>query len=182
MKQYETGKSGSIITYKGITPKIHPSVFICEGVRIVGDVEIEENCSIWFNTVIRGDVHHIRIGKNSNIQDLCMLHVTNGRYALNIGNNVSVAHSVTLHGTTIKDNVLIGMNACVLDNSVVNSNSIVAAGSIVKENFIVPEGVLVAGVPAKIIKDLKPEEIARITNTAPNYIKYSQDYRDSVGS
>ena len=112
---------------------------------------------------------------------MSMLHVTNGKYALNIGNDVSVAHSVTLHGATLKDNCLIGMNACVLDNSVIGSNSIVGAGSVVKENFVVPEGVLVAGVPAKIIRDLKPEEIDRITGTAPNYIKYAEEYRNSIG-
>jgi carbonic anhydrase/acetyltransferase-like protein (isoleucine patch superfamily) len=181
MKKYETGQSGSIITYKGITPTIHPSAFICQGVVIVGDVEIGEDCSIWFNSIIRGDVHYIRIGNRTNIQDMCMLHVTNGKYALNIGNDVSVAHSVTLHGTTLKDNCLIGMNACVLDNSIIGSNSIVGAGSVVKENFVVPDGVLVAGVPAKIIRDLKPEEIQRITSTAPNYIKYAEEYRNSIG-
>jgi carbonic anhydrase/acetyltransferase-like protein (isoleucine patch superfamily) len=180
MKKYESGLNGSIYTYKGITPKIHPSAFICEGVRIVGDVEIGENVSVWYNSVIRGDVHYIRIGKNSNIQDLCMLHVTNQRYALNIGENVSLGHSVTVHGCTIKDNVLIGMGALVLDNATINSHSLVAAGAVVKENFVVPEGVLVAGVPAKIIKDLKPEEIERITSTAPNYIRYAQEYRDSI--
>ena len=176
----EIGKNGSIYSYKGITPKIHPSVFICEGVRIVGDVEIGEQSSVWFNSVIRGDVHWIKIGKRTNIQDLSMLHVTNQRYPLLIGDDVSIGHSVTLHGCTLKDNCLIGMGALILDNATVNSNTIVAAGSVVKENFVVPEGVLLAGVPGKIIRDLKPEEIERVTSTSPNYIKYSQDYRDSV--
>ncbi|MFY8160940.1 MAG: gamma carbonic anhydrase family protein, partial [Candidatus Kapaibacteriota bacterium] len=94
--------------------------------------------------------------------------------------DVSIGHSVTLHGCTLKDNCLIGMGALILDNATVNSNTIVAAGSVVKENFVVPEGVLLAGVPGKIIRDLKPEEIERVTSTSPNYIKYSQDYRDSV--
>ena len=176
----EIGNNGSIYSYKGIIPKIHPSVFICEGVRIVGDVEIGEQSSIWFNTVIRGDVHWIKIGKRTNIQDLSMLHVTNQRYPLLIGDDVSIGHSVTLHGCTLKDNCLIGMGALVLDNATVNSNTIIAAGTVVKENFVVPEGVLLAGVPGKIIRDLRPDEIKRVTDTSPNYIKYSQDYRDSV--
>lgn len=176
----ETGNNASIITFKGITPKIHPTAFLCEGVRIIGDVQIEENCSVWYNTVIRGDVHYIRIGKNSNIQDMCMLHVTNNKYALNIGENVSVAHSVTLHGCTLKDNCLIGIGAKVLDNSIVNSNTLVAAGAVVREGWEVPEGTLVAGVPAKVIRDLTDAEIRRVTETAPNYIKYASEYRKAL--
>jgi carbonic anhydrase/acetyltransferase-like protein (isoleucine patch superfamily) len=174
----ESGNSADIITFRGYTPKLHPSVFTCAGVRIVGDVEIDEYSSVWFNSVIRGDVHHIRIGKRSNIQDMCMLHVTNNRYPLIIGDDVSLAHSVTVHGCTIKNNVLVGMGALVLDNAVVNSNSIVAAATVVKENFVVPEGVLIAGVPGKIIRDLNEQEIARISNTAPNYINYANEYRE----
>lgn len=180
MNYIENGNSAKLYSYKGISPNIHPSVFLCDGVKIVGDVEIGENCSIWFNSVIRGDVHYIKIGKNSNIQDMCMLHVTNGKYALNIGENVSVAHSVTLHGSTIKDNVLIGIGAKVLDNSVVNSFSLVAAGSLVRENFVVPEGVLVAGVPAKIVRDLKESEIEMIKRTPLNYINYSNEFRKAI--
>lgn len=180
-KKYETGQSGSIITFKGITPKIHESVFICEGVRIVGDVEIGKDSSVWYNTVIRGDVHWIKIGERTNIQDLCMLHVTNQKWPLLIGNDVSIGHSVTLHGCTLNDNCLIGMGALVLDNATIGSNTLVAAGTVVKENFNVPEGVLIAGVPGKIIRDLRPDEIDRITQTSPNYIKYAKDYRDSIG-
>lgn len=180
MSYIENGNSAKLYSYKGISPKIHESVFLCDGVKIIGDVEIEENCSVWYNSVIRGDVHYIRIGKNTNVQDMCMFHVTNGKYSLNIGSNVSIAHSVTLHGTTIKDNVLVGIGAKVLDNSVVNSNSLVAAGSLVKENFVVPEGVLVAGVPAKIIRDLNEREIEMIRKTPQNYINYAKEFRNSV--
>lgn len=179
--KYETGQSGSILTYKGITPKIDESVFICEGVRIIGDVEIGKDSSIWYNSVIRGDVHWIKIGEETNVQDLCMLHVTNQKYPLLIGNRVSIGHSVTLHGCTLKDNCLIGMGALVLDNATIGSNSLVGAGAVVKENFTVPEGVLVAGVPAKIIRDLRVDEIERITNTSPNYIKYAKEYREHIG-
>ncbi len=176
----ESGNSASIITYNGITPKIHPSVFTCEGVRIIGNVEIGENSSVWYNSVIRGDVHWIKIGYETNIQDMCMLHVTNNKYPLLIGNKVSVAHSVTLHGCTLMDNCLIGMGALVLDNSTVSSNSIVAAGTVVKENFVVPQGVLLAGVPGKIIRDLTPQELERCSNTSPNYVKYVKQYRQNL--
>ncbi len=173
----ETGNNGSIITYKGMTPKIHPSAFICEGVKIIGDVEIEEDVNIWFNTVIRGDVHYIRIGKRTNIQDLSMLHVTNDTFPLVIGNDVSIGHSATLHGCTLKDSCLIGIGASVLDGAIVNSHALVAAGAVVREGFEVPAGVLVAGVPAKIIKVLSDKEIERITSTTVNYASYVADYR-----
>lgn len=107
---------------------------------------------------------------------MCMLHVTNEKYPLIIGNDVTIAHSVTLHGCVIKDSVLVGIGACVLDGAIVNSNSIVAAGSVVKESFVVPENTLVAGVPAKIIRELKEEEIERIKKTTINYINYSREY------
>lgn len=176
----ETGNNGSIITFKGITPKIHPSVFICEGVKIIGDVEIGADSSVWYNTVIRGDVHYIRIGERTNIQDLCMLHVTNGRFPLNIGNEITIGHSVTIHGATINDKCLIGIGAMVLDGAIVNSNSFIAAGALVKEGFVVPEGVLVAGVPGRIIRELKPEEIERINHSAVNYCKYTDEYRNQL--
>jgi gamma-carbonic anhydrase len=179
--KFENGYNGSIITYKGMTPKIHPSAFICEGVKIIGDVEIGQDCSIWYNTVIRGDVHYIKIGEGTNVQDLSMLHVTNSRFALDIGKFVSIGHSVTLHGCTVKDHCLIGIGANVLDGAVVNSHTLVAAGSLVREGFIVPEGTLVAGVPAKVIRDLSEEEVQRVVKNAYNYIKYSAEFRESVG-
>ncbi|TAL68420.1 MAG: gamma carbonic anhydrase family protein [Bacteroidetes bacterium] len=178
--KFETGNNASIITFNGITPKIHPSVFMCEGVKIVGDVEIGEDSSIWYNTVIRGDVHFVRIGCRTNIQDLSMLHVTNDYFPLVVGNDVLVAHSVTLHGATVQDHCMIGMGARILDGSVINSHSIVGAGSVVKEGFIVPEGTLVAGVPAKIIRDLSEEEIGRISFGVNNYLNYVKMYRSQV--
>jgi carbonic anhydrase/acetyltransferase-like protein (isoleucine patch superfamily) len=176
----ETGQNGSIITYKGITPKIHESAFLCEGVRIVGDVEIGEDCSVWYNSVIRGDVHYIKIGRGTNVQDLCMLHVTNNKYALNIGEYVTVGHSVTLHGCTVKDRCLIGIGATVLDNAVVSSNSLIGAGALVKEGFFVPEGVLVAGVPAKIVRDLSEAELIWVRKNAENYVGYTKEYRQQL--
>jgi gamma-carbonic anhydrase len=167
-----------ILTYNGIKPKIDESVFICEGSQIIGDVEIGKNSSVWFNTVIRGDVNYIRIGERTNVQDLSMLHVTYKKYPLIIGNDVTIGHSVTLHGCTIKDLVLIGMGAILLDNCVVNSNSFIAAGTLVKEKFIVPEGVLVAGVPGKIIRDLTLKEIEKIGRSSRNYLMYVETYRN----
>lgn len=176
----ETGQNGSIITYNEITPQIHPSVFICEGVKIIGDVEIGEDCSIWYNSVIRGDVNYIRIGSQSNIQDLCMLHVTHDTHPLIIGNKVSIGHAVKLHGATINDNCLIGTGAIVLDGSVINSYSLVAAGSVILENFNVPEGTLAAGIPAKIVRELTTSELERINETAENYLKYVVQYRSQL--
>ncbi|MCX7735947.1 MAG: gamma carbonic anhydrase family protein [Candidatus Kapabacteria bacterium] len=176
----ETGNNGKIITYKGITPKIHESVFLCDGVKIIGDVEIGKDSSVWYNCVIRGDVNYIRIGERTNIQDLSMFHVQNGTHPLIIGNDVSIAHSVTLHGCILNDKCLVGIGAIILNGAMVSSNSIVAAGALVKENFNVPSGVLVAGVPAKIIRDLKPEEIEMIERTAKNYVHYVEEYRNQI--
>lgn len=166
--------------YDGMTPTIHETVFLADGVRIVGDVTIGKNSSIWYNSVIRGDVHYVRIGENSNVQDLCMLHVTNGKYPLNIGNNVTIGHSVKLHGCTIHDLVLIGIGAIVLDGAVVEEKSMVAAGAVVKPGFVVPSGKLVAGVPAKIIRDLTEAEIKDLTASANRYKKYTQITRKSL--
>ncbi|MFP4529412.1 MAG: gamma carbonic anhydrase family protein [Candidatus Kapaibacterium sp.] len=180
--KFESGNSGSIITYKGITPKIHLSCFICEGVRIIGDVEIGEDSSIWYNVVIRGDVHYIRIGKRCNIQDLAMLHVTNGRFPLNLGDEVSIAHSAAIHGCTIEDKALIGIGAKVLDGATVGEASLIGAGAVVREGFSVPPGTLAAGVPARIIRDLTPQELERVTSTAEHYVDYVKDYRNSLNN
>jgi carbonic anhydrase/acetyltransferase-like protein (isoleucine patch superfamily) len=167
----------TIIPFEGKSPKIHPTVFIAAGARIIGDVEIGEKSSVWFNVVIRGDVHFIKIGTRTNIQDLTMCHVTHRKHPLVIGNDVTVGHSAVLHGTTIHDRVLIGMGAKILDRSVVGSNSLVAAGSVVREGFEVPEGVLVAGVPAKIIRELTDAERAAVAQGALNYESYIVRYR-----
>jgi carbonic anhydrase/acetyltransferase-like protein (isoleucine patch superfamily) len=165
-----------ILPYKGIHPKIHDSVFICEGAQVIGDVVLEKDVSVWFNAVIRGDVNYIRVGERTNVQDGCILHVTN---PLVIGKNVTIAHGSKIHGCTVKDNILIGIGAILLDDCVVNSNSVVAAGTIVKENFVIPEGVMVAGVPGKIVRDIKEEEIGLISYAAEHHIKYVEMYRNN---
>lgn len=167
-----------ILPYQGIEPRIHPSVFIAEGAQIIGDVEIGAESSVWFNTVIRGDVHYIRIGEKTNVQDNSVLHVTHETYPLVIGSGVTVGHGAILHAATIKDYCLIGMGAIVLDNATVGPYSFVAAGSLVLEGFEVPEGVLVAGVPAKIKRVLTDEERRQIVQSAQNYIKYVKSYRE----
>ena len=176
----ETGNSASIITFRGNTPKIHPTAFLCEGVRIIGEVEIGKNCSVWYNSVIRGDIHYVRIGKNTVVQDMCAIHVTDVHYPVEIGENVGIAHSATIHGSTIRDNCMIGIGATTLDGCIVNSYSIVAAGALVREGFEVPEGTLVAGVPARVIRDITPQEAERIKITSTNYLRYVAEYRAEI--
>jgi len=162
-----------LFPYRDYFPKLGENVFLAPGVKIIGNVEIGSNTSIWYNTVVRGDVHYIRIGQNTNVQDCSMLHVTNQKFPLNIGNKVTIGHSVTLHGCTLNDLCLIGIGAIVLDGAVVESDSMVAAGSLVKQNFTVPSGKLVAGVPAKVIRDLTDYEIQDFKSSAKRYIEYS---------
>ncbi len=167
-------KEKKLFPYLDLFPEIHPTVFLASGVKIVGDVKIGENSSVWYNCVIRGDVHYVKIGEMTNIQDCSMLHVTNGRYPLNIGNKVTIGHSVKLHGCTLQDLCLIGIGSIVLDGAIVESNSMVAAGSVVKPNFVVLSGKLVAGVPARIVRDLKAEEINDFEKSALRYKKYTE--------
>jgi len=166
-----------ILPYQNKNPKIHESALVAEGAFIIGDVEIGKDSSIWFNTVVRGDVNYIRIGERTNIQDLTMVHVTYRKFPTFIGNDVSIGHSAVIHGCKIQDHVVIGMGAKILDDSTVSSFSIVAAGSVVKERFVVPEGTLTAGVPARVMRDLKPEEIERIKQNAKNYLFYIEQYK-----
>ncbi|MEW6701745.1 MAG: gamma carbonic anhydrase family protein [Bacteroidota bacterium] len=163
-----------LFPYKDAFPKLQESVFIAAGAKIIGDVEIGENSSVWYNCVIRGDVHYIKIGSFTNVQDCSMLHVTNGKFPLVIGNKVTIGHSVTLHGCVLKDLSLIGMGATVLDGAVIEKNSIVAAGAVIKPGFIVPSGKLAAGVPAKIIRSLTKEELDEFEKSAMRYVEYTK--------
>jgi gamma-carbonic anhydrase len=176
----ETGNSATIIAYNGITPSIHESVFTAHGSVILGDVTIGKDSSIWFNVVIRGDVHYIKIGDRTNIQDLAMLHVTHKKHPLNIGSNVTVGHSAILHGCTIDDYVLIGMGAKVLDNAHIKPYTLVAAGSVVLEGYAPPERTLLAGVPAKVIRELTDEECTKLEQSAQNYVDYVAQYRSQL--
>jgi len=173
-------KDDKIYSYLDLTPKIDESVFLAPGSKIIGDVTIGEGTSIWFNTVVRGDVNHITIGKMTNVQDLSMLHVTAETYPLIIGDNVTIGHSVTLHGCTLKDNCFIGMGATILDGALVEHNSMVAAGALVRQNSVVPTGKLVAGVPAKVIRDLSADEIENIQASAERYKEYAEISSQSI--
>ena len=163
--------------YKGKTPEIDSSSYIDDSAHVIGDVVIGEDSSVWFNATIRGDVNYIRIGARTNIQDSSVLHVTKGTHPLFIGNEVTVGHSVTLHGCTIKDRCLIGMGAIILDGAEVGEDSIVGAGALVKEGMRVKPGTLVVGVPAREVRQLTDEEVRRIKTSAGNYIDYMSDYK-----
>jgi len=157
-------------------PRIHPSVFLAEGVMVIGDVEIGSESSVWFNTVLRGDINAIRVGDRTNIQDLCVFHVTR-QNEVNIGSNVTVGHGAVIHGATVGDYCLIGMGSTLLDGVRVGPSSLVAAGSLVREGFEIPEGNLVAGVPATVKRALTSKEREFIGRSAENYIHYVQLYR-----
>ena len=148
------------------TPKIGNNCFLAETAVIIGDVEMGDDCSVWFGAVLRGDVHSIRIGNNTNIQDNTVIHATYQKSPTTIGSNVTIAHGAMVHGCTIQDNVMIGINAVILDDAVIESNSIIAAGSVVSKGTRVESGTVYAGIPAKKIKDVSPEllegEIKRI--------------------
>jgi carbonic anhydrase/acetyltransferase-like protein (isoleucine patch superfamily) len=166
-----------ILPVNGIAPTIDPSCFIAENATIVGDVLLEEKCSVWFTAVIRGDVNSIRIGSKSNIQDGAVIHCTYEKAATTIGKNVSIGHRAIVHGCTVNDNALIGMGAIVMDHAVVNENCIIAAGAVVLENAICEPGCIYAGIPAKKVKELSPQQIANLQKTAENYVMYSGWFR-----
>ncbi len=162
--------------YKGKIPKIHPSVYISDNAYVIGDVEIGEDSSVWFGTVIRGDVNFIRIGKRTNIQDNSVIHVTHETYPTIVGDNVTVGHRVILHGCVLKNNILVGMGAIIMDGTKIDDNVIIGAGALVTQNKRIPPGVLVAGVPAKIVRDLREEEVKMVEKSAMDYVKYKNDY------
>ena len=163
-----------ILPVKGILPTFGDNCFIAPNATIVGDVVMGDQCSVWFNAVLRGDVNIIRLGNKVNVQDGAVIHCTYEKAATIIGNNVSIGHNAIVHGCVIQDNVLIGMGAIVMDNAVVGSNSIIAAGAVVLENTQIEPGSIYAGVPAKKVKDISPEMISgEINRIADNYVMYS---------
>ena len=169
---------GKVMPYKGIWPQLHETVFMTDGAFVIGDVHIGAHSSVWFNTVIRGDVCPIRIGEKTSVQDNSTLHVTHDTGPLNIGNCVTIGHGAVLHACTVKDHVLIGMGAVLLDDCVIEPWSIVAAGSLVRQGFTVPSGMLVAGVPAKVMRPITDAERRNIEESPENYVRYSQNYRE----
>lgn len=164
---------------RGFEPKIGNDCFLAENSTIVGDVEMGEQCSVWFNTVIRGDVNSIRMGNKVNVQDGAVIHCTYEKTKTILGNNVSIGHNALVHGCTVEDNVLIGMGSIVMDNVYIESNCIIAAGAVVLEGTRIESGSVYAGVPAKKVKSLSKElfegEVKRI---ADNYVKYSGWFKE----
>ena len=162
---------------KGKTPQLGKNCFLAENAVVIGDVIMGDDCSIWYNAVLRGDVHYIRMGNKVNVQDGAIIHCTYKKAPTNIGNNVSIAHGAIVHGCTIDDNVLVGMGSIIMDDCVVESNTIIAAGAVVTKGTRVPAGSVFAGMPARKIKNIDPElsegEIKRIANS---YVKYASWY------
>jgi carbonic anhydrase/acetyltransferase-like protein (isoleucine patch superfamily) len=165
-----------IRSYRGVSPRIAESSYIDLSAQIIGDVVIGERSSVWPNTTIRGDVNHIRIGDESNVQDNCCLHVQRDEFPLILGNRVSIAHSATLHGCVIEDNCLIGIGAIVLNGARVGSGSIVAAGALVTEGMQVPPGSVVMGVPGKVTRQASEDDTRRIEKHASSYVMYRDIY------
>lgn len=168
-----------IKSVKGKYPQISEDCFIAENATIVGEVSIGKQCSIWFNAVIRGDVHYIKIGNKVNVQDGAVIHATYQRSPTTIGNNVSIGHNAIVHGCTIYDNVLIGMGSIVMDDCIIGSNSIIAAGAVVTKNTHVTSGSVYAGVPAKKVKSISKELISdQINRIADKYVDYSGWFKE----
>jgi gamma-carbonic anhydrase len=166
----------TIQSFKKKMPKIGNDCFIAENSMIIGEVEIGSQSSIWFGTVIRGDVFHIKIGCNTNIQDNSVVHVTTNKFPTLIGDNVTVGHSVTLHGCTIGNNVLVGIGSIILDQSEIGEWSIVAAGSVLKPGTTIKPGKLWGGLPAKEIRDINDAERKWIKELSDSYVRLSKDY------
>ena len=168
-----------IKTVNGKAPQIPADCYIAENATIVGDVQFGEQCSVWFNAVVRGDVHFIKIGNKVNIQDGAIIHCTYQKHPTIIGNHVSIGHNAIVHGCTIHDNVLIGMGAIVMDNCVIESNSIIAAGAVVTQNTRVESGSIYAGVPAKKVKEINQSDFAgEIERISTNYVMYSNWFKE----
>jgi carbonic anhydrase/acetyltransferase-like protein (isoleucine patch superfamily) len=169
----------TILSIQGKDPQFGENCFIAPNATIAGDVTMGSECSIWFNAVLRGDVHYIKMGNKVNVQDGAVIHCTYLKHPTTIGNNVSIGHNALVHGCTIHDNVLIGMGSIVMDGCVVHSNSIIAAGAVVLEGTIVEEGSIYAGVPAKKVKMVSEAMITgEINRIADNYVKYSSWFED----
>ena len=172
-----------IRTVRGFTPKIGKNVFLAENATIIGDVTMGDDCSIWYNAVLRGDVNTITIGNKVNIQDGAVLHTLYQKSTIEIGDNVSIGHNVTIHGAKLENDVLVGMGATILDHAVIGSNSIIAANSLVLTGSKVEPNSIYAGVPAKKVKDIEPQQTKEmIEKIANNYLMYASWYKDEEES
>jgi carbonic anhydrase/acetyltransferase-like protein (isoleucine patch superfamily) len=164
--------------FRGILPRLHPTTYIDDSAQVIGDVEIGEESSVWMNVVIRGDVHRIRIGRRSNVQDGTIVHVMKDTHATEIGDNVTIGHAAVIHGCTIEDQCLIGMGAILLNGARIGTGSIVAAGTLVPEGTEIPPHSLVMGSPGRIKRTLSGDALAEIQGYADRYVAYRLDYMD----
>lgn len=162
--------------YKGKKPRIGEGTFVAENATLVGDLEIGDDCSIWFGTVLRADVHFIRIGSRTNIQDNCVVHVTNDLHPTVIAEEVTIGHGAIVHGCTIQRGALIGMGARVLDGAVVGESALVGAGTLVSEGMQIPPRTLAIGVPARVKRELTDDEVARLEQSWRNYVEHKNEY------
>jgi carbonic anhydrase/acetyltransferase-like protein (isoleucine patch superfamily) len=163
--------------FQGIYPRIHPTAFVEDSAQVIGDVHLGEESSIWFNAVVRGDVNYIRIGNRTNVQDNSVIHVRNGTHPTILEDEVTIGHSVTLHGCYVEQGSLIGIGAIVLDDVRVGTNSIVAAGAVVSPGTVIPERSLVMGLPAKVKRQLTGEEVEQLAVFWKNYVDYTRLYK-----
>jgi carbonic anhydrase/acetyltransferase-like protein (isoleucine patch superfamily) len=168
--------------FRGVLPRVHPSAFIDHSAQVIGDVEIGEESSVWMTVVLRGDIHRIRIGSRSNVQDGSIVHVMRQTHPTTIGDNVTVGHGVLLHGCTVDDRCLIGMGAILLNGTHIGTNSIVAAGTLIPEGMTVPPRSLVMGSPGKVRRALTDDEVASIQVYADHYVEYRLEYLGSVSN
>ena len=169
-----------ILPVEGVSPVWGSNCFVAPNCTIVGDVVMGNDCSVWFNAVVRGDVNAIRLGNKVNVQDGAVIHCTYKKTQTIIGNNVSIGHNAIVHGCQVHDNVLIGMGAIIMDNAVVHSNTIIAAGAVVLEGTICEAGAIYAGVPAKKVKDISTDKVENeINRIATNYVGYAQWFHHS---
>jgi gamma-carbonic anhydrase len=165
-----------IRSFRGISPQIHGTAFIADSAQVIGDVHVGEQASIWFGTVVRGDMFHIRIGERTNVQDNCVLHTRTGEKPTILEDEVTVGHSVTLHGCYVEHGSLIGIGSIVLDDARVGAQSLVAAGSLISPGTIIPPRSLVMGMPARVKRPLTDEEVASLATYWQNYVEYSAYY------
>lgn len=169
-----------IYTLNGKTPQVHSSVYMAPGAKVIGDVILEENVSIWFNAVLRGDYEQITVGKGSNVQDGTVVH-SDPRYAVKIGENITIGHNVIIHGCEIGNGSLIGMGAIIMNGAVIGEGSLIAAGTLIPEGKVIEPGVLVAGVPGRVVRKLTDEQIERLLVGPAGYVKNSRQYiKDNI--
>ena len=168
--------SSGVIAYKGKKPILGNDVFLASGAWLIGDLTVGDESSFWFNVTVRADVHWIKIGSRTNIQDGTVIHVTNGRYPTTIGNNVTIGHGVTIHGCTIEDDCLIGMGAVILDGAVIRKGSFVAAGALITPGKDYPAGSMIMGSPAKAVRQLNEDEKKGLAESAAHYVETMKNY------